>query len=778
MPRRMAKINETDNQRWCESCGAYCESRGFSKHVANHRRDEHAEEQIRKQKRRKTHHPTGDGAIYAIIPHPHDPDPNQDRRVINLDDGVNPVDCHDSAFDSAPVTAPRLPAKPWAPFRTLADVEYTEGAVKHGLRQPLVNDQLRRMHHGSWAPSGTNITIRHYNDMQKSLKAAREYGVKFNVGKVSAVYKGVEHTFEFRYRNIWDWVKTLVKDPTLAPVTHWYPVKKYIHQGGLITRLYDEPHTAQKWYRVQDTLPQYPGMQHVFLPLMFWLDKGNMSKRVHMHPMIVRAAWLPGPIRNASGNGGGVLVGYMPIIEDPEDPSDRNDASKLAFVSSCALAACRAALANYPCPRCLVHKNDLDKITRSFSPRTVPDMIQTYRDALAAGTKTERENILRRKGLHATKNAFWDLPNSDPYSGISYDTLHADDVGKGGKHLIPEVKKVLGERRCNGQFKQNMQRVPRWRGVKHINDVTGSDYADGQYHLDTLRCILPCIVQLLPRNDPLVHCLRAYIRFRVMISLRCISEAQIERLKGYIKDYEEACNAYSRAYGKDFKFPKQHHTPHVLEDLVEKGATYNYSARPGEGFHQEARDDYDHTNNKNGDPQMTRIDENKEVVAAIRMAIDESKKQEQHRRMQDDSSASATESGPSVHAQNDTRDDDDSGRDPGLHWALGARLPLTDSLSLEASMKSVPGFGGFDKRLRTFLEENSHQILTLTVFQIRPYKCLYLKYQSLEDWTEGCDILRCSEEFHTRERHDCVLVNIELPGLTCARLRGLFSGFP
>jgi len=30
--------------------------------------------------------------------------------------------------------------------------------------------------------------------------------------------------------------------------------------------------------------------------------------------MVLRAARLPRSIRNASGNGGGVLLGYMPIV--------------------------------------------------------------------------------------------------------------------------------------------------------------------------------------------------------------------------------------------------------------------------------------------------------------------------------------------------------------------------------------------------------------------------------------------------------------------------------
>jgi hypothetical protein len=64
--------------------------------------------------------------------------------------------------------------------------------------------------------------------------------------------------------------------------------------------------------------------------------------------MILRAAWLPKKIRNASGNGGGILLGYMPIvshdtnaysvlstycskIEDPAHPSDRGSAETSKF---------------------------------------------------------------------------------------------------------------------------------------------------------------------------------------------------------------------------------------------------------------------------------------------------------------------------------------------------------------------------------------------------------------------------------------------------------------
>jgi hypothetical protein len=64
----------------------------------------------------------------------------------------------------------------------------------------------------------------------------------------------------------------------------------------------------------QDDLPFDLSLPHCFLPLILWLDKGNVTKRVKMHPILLRAAFLPRKIRNASGNGGGVLIGYMPIV--------------------------------------------------------------------------------------------------------------------------------------------------------------------------------------------------------------------------------------------------------------------------------------------------------------------------------------------------------------------------------------------------------------------------------------------------------------------------------
>jgi hypothetical protein len=67
-------------------------------------------------------------------------------------------------------------------------------------------------------------------------------------------------------------------------------------------------------FNLKSELPDDDIFPHCYLPLHFWLDKGLVTRRVKKYPMLLRPAWLPRQIRNASGNGGGVLIGYMPVV--------------------------------------------------------------------------------------------------------------------------------------------------------------------------------------------------------------------------------------------------------------------------------------------------------------------------------------------------------------------------------------------------------------------------------------------------------------------------------
>jgi hypothetical protein len=82
------------------------------------------------------------------------------------------------------------------------------------------------------------------------------------------------------------------------------------------------------------------------------MDKGYVTKWVKKRPNLLHAAFLPSEIRNASGNGGGVLIGYMPVVSafrrnillhssntktwqiaDPGDPADRNSTHTLEYAN-------------------------------------------------------------------------------------------------------------------------------------------------------------------------------------------------------------------------------------------------------------------------------------------------------------------------------------------------------------------------------------------------------------------------------------------------------------
>lgn len=74
---------------------------------------------------------------------------------------------------------------------------------------------------------------------------------------MSAEYNEKTYTFEFRYRDPWQWLCGLVTDLELCKSIAWYPVHKYLHDNERVTRIYDEPHTADTWWDVQVSVRFY-----------------------------------------------------------------------------------------------------------------------------------------------------------------------------------------------------------------------------------------------------------------------------------------------------------------------------------------------------------------------------------------------------------------------------------------------------------------------------------------------------------------------------------------
>ncbi|KAJ6530201.1 hypothetical protein B0H19DRAFT_1082599 [Mycena capillaripes] len=221
--------------------------------------------------------------------------------------------------------------------------------------------------------------------------------------------------------------------------------------------------------------------------------------------------------------------------------------------------------------------------------------------------------------------------------------------------------------------------------------------------------------------------------------MTCMPETRLQRLDVLIQDYEYWSGRVSEVYGKDFDFFKQHALNHVVRDIRDKGTTNHASSRPGEGFQQEARNAYARTNGKNAAHQ---------AIARIRMNIDKYD-EARHKSQDSDDAVDETPVDPQT----------------GAHWAFGAPVPgrIINSRVLEEVNAGSALFRDFDFRLRMFISDEFPEE--------------YIKFEdtilSMEDWHGARDIMQCNPSFHQRARYDCVLVNVDKPGLHFARVHSL-----
>ncbi|KAJ7220258.1 hypothetical protein GGX14DRAFT_515671 [Mycena pura] len=731
--------------------------------------------------------PSPASRLYIEIEHhPHSGLPND---IIPLD---SPARCSAAPSQSCGASALMVPRdrQPWAPFRTRVDFEWAETMRFCVLRNPNIS--------------------------------------QFETADITEEIDGEERVFTIHFRDPWKWILEIVTDPSLAKHIVWYPHRKYLVVDGMRQRLRDEVYSADLWWDMQSKLPHISGMHHCLVPVMLWLDEGRVTSHTNMYPMLLRSLSLPSAIRNGSGNGGSWLAGFMAQVKDHHDPDSRTASEKLEFAfrkrrvyhrvlrrvfterlgprsrngegvrcgdetprvlfpcipitsldgkEADAITGTRAALAHFPCGGCLVRSDQLTQITMGgqvFELRTTESMRAVYEAAQSMQRKSAAEAHLQAHGLHAVENALWDIANSDPYASVSYDLLHSDDLGKFGKKLWPAVQKALNDVGNKGLLTRNMAQVPRWPGLKHWENVTTKQMNNGQEFLDIEKSLLPCIAQLLPRDSPWVHIIRAHQRFRMIMGLHCVTDDQIARKEKYQAEYERWATKISERYPEyQFDFPKQHAVYHSTDDIKFKGAPSVYCTRANEGHHQENRDSATRGNHHDNDKQVSEIDATKEAMAKIRITVDAYDKE-----LKEDLDELATHAGVAAASIRTTVE---AMMDADEHWRLGAPGKLVDSrfAMRDATWLDQKTRDEFDGKLRTFLRDALYVPLSHSParrFQIRRHDCIYVHYTSAEDWTDQFDILRCNPAFQARKetRLDCVNVNLDPGTLDFARMLYLF----
>ncbi|KAK7020981.1 hypothetical protein R3P38DRAFT_3397478 [Favolaschia claudopus] len=690
--------------------------------------------------------------------------------------------------------------RPWAPWNSLADFGYTESAVKGVLSKDIIDMQLKGLS-GPWSnPGGSRITMKDYRDYKLYLAKARTLGVKFLNATVEADLWGESKKYTFYYRDPWEWILSLVTDPGLARVSQWQSRRLYYCENGEMERYVHEPFTADRWHEVdsQSELPAANPLMHCWLPLHIWLDKGLVTSHVKMFPIVLRALWLPSEIRNASGNGGGVIIGFMTMVEDPGHSKNRTKRQNyefnqfkreiyqqvmeklfetiwkkswfgepvrcgddvvrnlypgfliesLDFEEAWSFTCCRANRAKHPCPRCRVSHEMLDCLHQFFPLRSSEAMRNVVERARCAPTAAQRDKLLMEHGLHDVPHFMWNIRFSDPYLSFIYDLLHFLEAGKWGHHLWSLTLDLLEKLGLLAEVTKRMAKFSRWRNLKHINDLATKDFTDGQTHLDILKCIVYILCEILPPKSTLIPCIRALLKCRMLLGLRVMTTSRQLVVQQCIEDYEKWCKRVSEDYDKNFKFPKQHYLIHALDDVRLKGVLRNGTTRTGEGIHQENK-------------QISIRDEDQEVVARTRLLIDDFfRRASQTAELSDassDTDATNQEADVAQFKQGSARRVPKSRIPPANgenQWIFGSPLQYGDSRSYEdlhGGNNSI--YRALDPRLREFLHSQfPDEYLTYEdtiMASIEVFQCVYIAYQSKDDWTNAEDILRCNSNWYT-----------------------------
>ncbi|KAJ6551138.1 hypothetical protein B0H19DRAFT_1263828 [Mycena capillaripes] len=711
--------------------------------------------------------------------------------------------------------------RPYAPFRTFADYKFASRCVKRRMPNAEIDEDLRDMHSGVYS-NDCFVTFHNHRDLQKSLEAARISNVPFCSKTLFIDFDGPNfgkrYEIKVEFRDPWKIMKRWACDPTLAHVSTWFSQEKYLCLNGVIdlsNPLYDEPCSGESWREVDDDFPRpdetkYPSC---YLGLHVWLDKGLVSTKVKMHPILFRGGWIDSATRNGSGNGGCMLAGFviMPaelrhidpktlsstrrteydrlkrqiyhgvcrvVMEPLRERSHHGEAIRFGdgftrvahpgiliesmdFEELAAWLAIRNSRSLHPCPQCLVHRDDLHQLSCSFPCRTVEKMSEALVRA-PLNPKTARDDFLKAYGLHDFKHYLWEFAHSEPYKAAAYDCLHFFDGGIWGRHMWVLLKEYLQHNELASAFNDRMNQFPRWRNLKHLPSPTTIDYSDGQTFLDILKSALPCIVQLLPPKSSLVRLVRVMQKIRVMLGLDVTTRTRLEYLQKVIYDeYEKISQEISDEHGKSLDFLKQHFLSHAIRNFKLKGTSRNMNTRPGEGFQQEVSAMYKKTNGRNAEHQIAILDESEETMARLDMQV------ETWRRSQAEN-------------ENDKLDlISPADSNLSAHWTLGSPNSRVSPRQLEWTEEHNPLFRNFSQRLREYLalHHPSQMVHPDEDIEIMPCKVLYVEYQSVVDWRSANDILRCNPKFNNSPRYDSIIYTAEDDPIAMGQLILVFRCF-
>ncbi|KAG1838310.1 hypothetical protein F4604DRAFT_1997251 [Suillus subluteus] len=671
------------------------------------------------------------------------------------------------------------------------------------LEACLNNDQTDRLikfcnRCASWQKK---FTFQNHKDIHKRWDAVSHRTTGFTQDVISVPYDDTIRQFDLYYRDLWEWAADLLRDPRLFPHMVFDAQRFSKFDGKTFIRFVDKPFTADAFWNVQSQLP--PGGKP--LAFVLYADKTRLSSfgTARGYPVVARLANLPVDIRNGQGVGSGYVVGWLPIVKEDRDHAGKPSwvnfkntiwhESFLKILSSlaskshtgqwfecpdniqrwffliililsadyeeqCVISLIRGIKCLWPCPVCLVPHDELLNILKCYPPQTSTHSQEVLKAARAKATAEEKEEKLKEYGLRDVINAFSTMMYTDVHDALSWDRLHFN-VSLYHDHLWAELQKIIVS---------FYEAFPRWRNLKHLAQVMNISFADGSVYEDISKMVVYAAHEILTEDDCplgylLLHCIRLFLELDAYAALEVHTTETISAGRHAVQAFSTYLQQYidksADESDKNWNFPKLHMCVHIFDNIEAKGATRNYNTKPNEKMHGSLKDSYLlRTNFRDVAPQILRINHWQVTAESIRRHISDLDEYESRGSKDSDDPEDSGDVDDLV-----SLDDADS-----PHVKLGSRQAVQTFELIEDTHKEDAAFTNFRVKLNDFL---TNFLLAIQLplpggkrVQLRASdkitECRFLKvnYESMVDWRQCTNYLRCSPKFFNTARFDCVFI--------------------
>ncbi|KAG1898822.1 uncharacterized protein F5891DRAFT_1129283 [Suillus fuscotomentosus] len=457
------------------------------------------------------------------------------------------------------------------------------------------------------------------------------------------------------------------------------------------------------------------------------------------------------------------------------------------YEEQCVMSLTRGVMSLWPCPICLVPRDALSDTSKTYMRRTADDSRAAVTTARAKDTIKEPEEVLKVLGLRNIENALWAIQYSDVHRALSHDRCHFNHGGLWSHHYWVELQKYIARlgRAKVSQVDKAYQAFPHWQDLRHPNQVMNVSFADSAMHEDISKMIIYATHNILtedksPLGYLLLRCVRLYLEADIYAAFEVHTTATISAGRGAV----QALMALMKQYiiktedddesDKDWNFLKLHMLTHLFDDIEAKGASRNYNTKPNKQMYGPLKDWYqERTNFKDFAEQILRIDHWFHVADDIRRHL-----------LDLDDHLMFTSQGQ-ANDDDDKDEDEDAQRpasdflpglniDGSLHVKLGSsQAPQTFAL-IEDTHQNDDTFTNFCVKLNSFLNDflpacniplpDGKRIHLKSDVAVTAHQFLRVNFESLIDWRQHTDYLRCNPCFYNAPCFDCVFIQ------TCANV--------